>query len=145
MTITAPPAGFGYPDLRPLMSEMTGDEKHSFAATSTLDVLWVLYDQVLSVDPRRLDDPDRDRFLLSKGHGPMAFYSVLAAKGFLDPAELSHFGEFDSRLADRFAREGWAAHTVDGRDHAALHQALTDTHPDRPLAVVAEVETEELS
>jgi transketolase len=235
MTITAPRAGFGYPDIRPLMSQMMGDEKHAAAATSTLDVLWVLYDQVLSVDPRRLDDPDRDRFLLSKGHGPMAFYAVLAAKGFLDPAELSRFGEFDSRLgfhpdrllapgveigsgslghglplglgitlglraqgrsrprvvvlvgdaeldegsnheaiqvagrwglgqltvvvvdnkssstgwpgglADRFAREGWAARTVNGRDHAALHQALTDTHPDRPLAVVAEVEPKELS
>ncbi|KAA5831192.1 transketolase [Saccharopolyspora hirsuta] len=224
----------GYADLRPLMSAMTGDEKHDVAATSTLDVLWVLYDQVLSVDPQRTDDPDRDRFLLSKGHGPMAFYAVLAAKGFLDPAELSCFGEFDSRLgfhpdrvlapgveigsgslghglplglgvvlglraqgrerprvvvlvgdaeldegsnheaiqvagrwglgqlttvvvdnrssstgwpggiADRFAREGWAVHTVNGRDHGELRRALTDTRPDRPLAVVAEVEPKEL-
>ncbi|MER7083764.1 transketolase, partial [Saccharopolyspora kobensis] len=95
MTITTT---YGYADLRPLMSAMTGDEKHDVAATSTLDVLWVLYDQVLSVDPQRIDDPDRDRFLLSKGHGPMAFYAVLAAKGFLDPAELPGFGAFDSRL-----------------------------------------------
>ncbi|MDA3643860.1 thiamine pyrophosphate-dependent enzyme [Saccharopolyspora indica] len=231
MTITTT---YGYADLRPLMSAMTGDEKHDVAATSTLDVLWVLYDQVLSVDPQRIDDPDRDRFLLSKGHGPMAYYAVLAAKGFLDPAELKRFGAFDSRLgfhpdrmlvpgveigsgslghglplglgvvlglraqdrdesrvvvlvgdaeldegsnheaiqvagrwglgqlttvvvdnsssstgwpggiADRFAREGWAVHTVDGRDHDALRRALTDTHPDRPLAVVAEVESKEL-
>ncbi|MER7082386.1 transketolase, partial [Saccharopolyspora kobensis] len=46
-------------------------------------------------------------------------------------------------IADRFAREGWAVHTVDGRDHDALRRALTDTHPDRPLAVVAEVEPKE--
>jgi transketolase len=89
---------YGYADLLPLMSRMTGDEKHSFAATSTLDVLWVLYDQVLSVDPRHRDDPDRDRFLLSKGHGPMAYYAVLAAKGFFDVDELDRWGEFDSPL-----------------------------------------------
>jgi transketolase len=58
----------------------------------------VLYDQVLKVDPEHLDDPDRDRFLLSKGHGPMAYYAVLAAKGFLDPAELRSWSGFGSRL-----------------------------------------------
>jgi transketolase len=65
------------------LRRVTGDEKHEPAALSTLDVLWVLYDRVLRVDPARLDDPERDRFLLSKGHGPAAFYAVLAAKGFI--------------------------------------------------------------
>ncbi|GAA2781668.1 transketolase [Saccharopolyspora taberi] len=213
----------------PLMTAMTGDEKHNAAATSALDVLWVLYDQILAVDPHRLDDPDRDRFLLSKGHGPMAYYAVLAAKGFVDPDELHRFAEFDSPLGhhpdrvlvpgaeigsgslghglplavgtalglraqgrnrprvvvlvgdaeleegsnheaiavagrlevdrltavvvdnassthgwpggigERFAREGWEQHTVDGRDHEALRRALADTRPDRPLAVIARV------
>jgi transketolase len=80
------------------MALMTGDEKHSAAATSTLDVLWVLYDRVLRVDPREPDAPDRDRFLLSKGHGPMAYYAVLAAKGFIDAALLPCFGSFGSPL-----------------------------------------------
>ena len=80
------------------MTLMTGDEKHGPSATSTLDVLWVLYDRVLRVDPRRPDDPDRDRFLLSKGHGPMAYYAVLAAKGFLTPDDLRGFGGPDSIL-----------------------------------------------
>ena len=80
------------------MSRLTGDEKHSAAATSTLDALWVLYDRVLDVSPDRMDDPGRDRFLLSKGHGPMAYYAVLAAKGFLDPAELADWQGADSRL-----------------------------------------------
>ena len=88
----------GFADLGPLMTRMTGDEKHGPSATSTLDVLWVLYDRVLRVDPSRLDDPDRDRFLLSKGHGPMAYYAVLAAKGFLDPAALDGFGGYHSLL-----------------------------------------------
>jgi transketolase len=82
----------GYPELPGLMTLMTGDEKHGPSATSTLDVLWVLYDRVLRVDPRHPDDPDRDRFLLSKGHGPMAYYAVLAAKGFLSPDDLRGFG-----------------------------------------------------
>ncbi|WP_433869583.1 thiamine pyrophosphate-dependent enzyme [Saccharopolyspora sp. CA-218241] len=223
----------GYAALGPLLSAMTGDEKHSAAATSTLDVLWVLYDRVLDVAPDRVDDPDRDRFLLSKGHGPMAYYAVLAEKGFVPPEILGRWGGFDSPLgfhpdrvlvpgveigsgslghglplavgtalglrargrhrprvvvlvgdaeldegsnheaiavagrfglerlttvavdnrsashgwpgglAERFAREGWATATVDGRDHDALATALLAEHPGRPLAVVAEVESEE--
>lgn len=80
-------------DLVRLMEEMSGDEKHEAAATSTLDVLYVLYSRVL-----RLEGPDPDRFLLSKGHGPHAFYAVLAACGLLDPDVLHTFGRFDSPL-----------------------------------------------
>lgn len=89
---------YGYDDLDRLMSMMTGAEKHKPSATSTLDVLWVLYDRVLSVTPQTVDDPDRDRFVLSKGHGPMAYYAVLAAKGFIDADLLTTFGAFDSPL-----------------------------------------------
>ncbi|MEV7436784.1 transketolase [Streptomyces griseoviridis] len=89
---------YGYADLPRLMGMMTGDEKHGPAATSTLDVLWVLYDRVLRVRPETADDPGRDRFLLSKGHGPMAYYAVLAAKGFLPVGWLPGFGSYDSPL-----------------------------------------------
>ncbi|MEU4301514.1 transketolase [Kitasatospora aureofaciens] len=95
-TETAAPARFE--DLQPLMALMTGDEKHDVAATSTLDALWVLYDRVLRVTPDTAAEQDRDRFLLSKGHGPMAYYAVLAAKGFIDPAVLPSFGGYDSPL-----------------------------------------------
>ena len=91
-------ADTGYAGLAGLMTRMTGDEKHEPAATSTLDVLWVLYDRILRVDPARVDDPGRDRFLVSKGHGPMALYAVLAARGFLDPGALDGFAGFDSDL-----------------------------------------------
>lgn len=87
-----------YQDLGQLMTLMTGDEKHSFSATSTLDVVWTLYDSILNVDSMNPDDPDRDRFLLSKGHGPMAYYAVLAAKGFIPVDQLSDWGSFDSPL-----------------------------------------------
>lgn len=89
---------YGYRDLHRLMTLMTGDEKHSTSATSTLDVIWTLYDSVLRVSPENLDDPQRDRFMLSKGHGPMAYYATLAAKGFIPVEELSRFGKFDSIL-----------------------------------------------
>jgi transketolase len=87
-----------FADLPRLMAVMAGDEKHDHAAASTLDVIWVLYDQVLRISPQAAEDDDRDRFLLSKGHGPMAFYAVLAAKGFIDLAELAGFGSFGSIL-----------------------------------------------
>jgi transketolase len=78
-----------YEDLPRLFERMSGDEKHDPSSLSTLDVLWVLYDRVLE---------DEDRFLLSKGHGPMAFYAVLAAKGYFPEEWLDDFGSFDSPL-----------------------------------------------
>ncbi len=87
-----------YEDLDRLMSLMTGDEKHDAAATSTRDVLWVLYDRVLDVSPATIEDPGRDRFYLSKGHGPMAYYATLAAKGFIPEAWLADWASYDSPL-----------------------------------------------
>jgi transketolase len=80
---------FGYEDLPALLTRLTGDEKHDRSSLSTLDVLWVLYDRVLR---------DENRFLLSKGHGPAAFYAVLAAKGIVPVDALDGFGSFDSPL-----------------------------------------------
>jgi transketolase len=79
----------GYDDLPALLTQLTGDEKHDRSSFSTLDVLWVLYDRVLGRD---------DRFILSKGHGPTAYYAVLAAKGMLPTELLDGFGSFDSPL-----------------------------------------------
>lgn len=96
MTSDAMPSD--YDELNRLMSLLTGDEKHRPSATSTLDVIWVLYDQILSITPENLDDPTRDRFVVSKGHGPVAYYAVLAAKGFLTEDQLLDFASYDSRL-----------------------------------------------
>lgn len=79
----------GYDDLWALLTRLTGDEKHDRSSFSTLDVLWVLYDRILGED---------DRFVLSKGHGPTAYYAVLAAKGLLPVELLDRFGSFDSPL-----------------------------------------------
>jgi transketolase len=80
---------FTYHDLPDLLRRQTGDEKHDWSSLSTIDVLWVLYERVLR---------SGDRFMLSKGHGPNAYYAVLAVKGFLSPDELETFGAFDSPL-----------------------------------------------
>ena len=85
-------------ELGRLMGLMTGDEKHSSAATSTLDVIRVLYERVLDVSPATVDDPHRDRFLLSKGHGPMAYYAVLCDQGFFPASWLDSWGSFGSPL-----------------------------------------------
>jgi transketolase len=83
---------------RRLVTRLVGDEKHAPSSYSTLDVLWVLYDRVLRVSPATVHEPDRDRFLLSKGHGPAAYYAVLAAKGFIPAEWLDHLGELGSPL-----------------------------------------------
>jgi transketolase len=94
MTVTTANADL----LGPLLQRLTGDEKHAPSAHSTLDVLWVLYDRILRITPETVDEPDRDRFLLSKGHGPAAYYAVLAAKGFIPAAWLDDFGGRESHL-----------------------------------------------
>jgi transketolase len=209
------------------MAMATGDEKHDPSAHSTLDILWVLYDRVLRYDARDPRSEDRDRFLMSKGHGPVALYAVLAAKGFFPPEEMRRFETWEGILgghpdrnqvpgveistgslghgfpmavgvalalrakgserrvyvligdgeanegsvwetallagslelpqlrailvnnhtstrplgdvAEKFAAFGWAAQTVDGRDHEALCKALTNPDPTRPMMVVAEI------
>ncbi|GCE45747.1 transketolase [Thermosporothrix hazakensis] len=80
------------------MSLATGDEKHEPSAHSTLDIIWTLYDRVLRFDPQNPRSEERDRFVLSKGHGPIAFFAVLAAKGFFPPEELKRFGTWDGIL-----------------------------------------------
>ena len=55
---------------------------------SALDILTVLYHAVLRTDPQRPDWPERDRFILSKGHAAAALYTTLAGAGFIDVAEL---------------------------------------------------------
>jgi transketolase len=80
------------------LERLTADLKHAPSASSTLDVLWVLYDRILRVTPETTDAPDRDRFLLSKGHGPASYYAVLAAKGFIPDDWLDGMSELGNHL-----------------------------------------------
>ena len=65
---------------------------------SATDILTVLYDAVLRVDPEHPDDPGRDRFIMSKGHASGAFYTTLAHRGFFPEEELETFMQPLSRL-----------------------------------------------
>lgn len=71
---------------------------HLASALSLVEMLRVLYDSVLRYDPRRPRWPDRDRFILSKGHGCIALYVILAEKGFFPTEELWKFCRFDGIL-----------------------------------------------
>jgi|SRR5579863_1689559 len=214
--------------LEPLLLELLGDEKHDSSSYSTLDVLWVLYDRVMRYDARNPRSEERDRFVLSKGHGPVAYYAILADKGFFPHSELKKFmrwngilgahpdrnqvpgveistgslghglpmavgmalalrlkksdrrvfaligdGECNEGsiweaillagnrqlsnltciainnhssslelgdLAAKFAAFGWAAISIDGRDHTQIYDALMHVDETRPTAIVAEIE-----
>jgi transketolase len=141
-----------YDDLPELMTLMTGDEKHGPSATSTLDVLWVLFHDILRVDSDRPDDPGRDRFLLSKGHGPMAYYAVLAAHGFLTHEELAGFGRFDSRLgyhpdhvlvSGAEISSGSLGHGLGLGVGTALGLRITGHHTSRVMVLTGDAELDE--
>lgn len=66
---------------------------------SITDVLTVLYHHVLRIDPEHPDTPDRDRFILSKGHCAAAFYATLASAGYIPHAALATFMEPLSELS----------------------------------------------
>jgi len=85
-------------EIHRLMALATGDEKHEESSTSTLDAIHVLYDRVIRFDAANPRWEERDRFILSKGHGPASYYAVLAHHGFFPAERLSGFMTWGSRL-----------------------------------------------
>jgi transketolase len=81
-----------------IRASAVAQEGHIPSALSILDILWVLYDRVLKVYPDCPDKPERDRFILSKGHASLGLYAVLAEKGFFDKSLVSGFGSYRSIL-----------------------------------------------
>jgi transketolase len=71
---------------------------------SVIDILVTLYLQALNMSPAQLGDPERDRFVLSKGHAAAALYTTLAMAGFLPPEDLSTYMKPGSRLNGHPAR-----------------------------------------
>jgi transketolase len=72
---------------------------HIGSSFSMTDLLAVLYSGILRVDPARPDWPDRDRFILSKGHAAAGLYAALAERGFFPLERLDTFCADDSLLA----------------------------------------------
>jgi transketolase len=71
---------------------------HLGAALSQTDLLVVLYSRYLEVDAREPRRPDRDRFVLSKGHGGLGLAPILAELGFVDESALATFGKTGAAL-----------------------------------------------
>lgn len=71
---------------------------HPGGSLSAVEILVSLYFGQMRLDPARPDDPNRDRFLLSKGHAAPLLYSVLARRGYFDPALLPTLRQLGSPL-----------------------------------------------
>lgn len=71
---------------------------HPGGSLSATDIVTVLYFNEMNVDPKNPDDPNRDRFVLSKGHASPVLYGALAEKGYFPKEELMTFRKLNSRL-----------------------------------------------
>ena len=72
---------------------------HLGGSFSAMDALAVLYFDVMNVDPQNPANPDRDRFVLSKGHCTPALYPILAQRGFFPQEDLKLFRSIDGHLS----------------------------------------------
>ena len=79
---------------------------HIASVLSVADIIAVLYNDILNVDPKNPAMPSRDRFIMSKGHAGAAVYAALAEKGFFDVEELkTHYAD-GSRLSGHVSHKG---------------------------------------
>ena len=72
---------------------------HPGGSLSCIDVLTTLYFDIMHIDPKAPHDPDRDRFVMSKGHCSPAMYPVLALRGFFPMEELKMFRRVDGHMS----------------------------------------------
>jgi len=92
-----------------LLTAYRAKSHHVGPSLSIVDILTVLYFKILNIDPNRPDAEDRDRFILSKAHGAMALYAVLAERGILDKQILKGYYQNNGTLPahlDRFTAPG---------------------------------------
>ncbi len=80
-------------DLRRLIVDMTvaGRDGHIPSAFSIIDIVTFLYDNVLKFDAKNPENPERDYFILSKGHGCLALYVNLFRHGFITRHDIDNF------------------------------------------------------
>lgn len=73
-------------------------EGHVPSAFSILDIMYVLYNEIMNVDPSNPEMEDRDYLIVSKGHSAIGIYAVLEDKGFIPCGALDSFAKFGSIL-----------------------------------------------
>ena len=81
-----------------VQSLIGGGRGHMGSAMSLVEILRVIYDKVANISPRLINNPDRDRIILSKGHGCLALYAILADKKFIKISDLKSVAKFNSNL-----------------------------------------------
>ena len=83
--------------------EMTSKAQsaHTASSLSCVDILVAAYFDVLKIDPLRPEDPDRDRFIFSKGHASSALYATLAERGFFPRDLLKTFNDDGGHLPEQ--------------------------------------------
>lgn len=78
---------------------MEGKAGHIGGDMSVMEILTELYFEQMNISPENMDSPDRDKFIMSKGHSVEAYYAVLARKGFFDIKDvISQFSKFGSKF-----------------------------------------------
>ena len=71
---------------------------HPGGSLSACDIVATLYFKEMDIDPKNPKDPNRDRFVLSKGHGAPVLYAALAERGYFDKSELDSLRKVDAML-----------------------------------------------
>ena len=87
-------------DIRKSLLQMivAGNTGHTGGSLSSVDLLVSLFYHTMNFHPGNQSAPDRDRFILSKGHSVEAYYAILADRGFFPQEELANFSHYESRL-----------------------------------------------
>ncbi len=80
---------------------------HLGSCLSCVELLTALYWRELEIDPQSPESPDRDRFVLSKGHGAPVLFQVLAERGFFPADQLSAFGQAGSVFHEHPPKPGY--------------------------------------
>lgn len=83
-----------------------GSSSHVGSVLSCADILAVCYQNILHVDPTHPKSPNRDRFLMSKGHAGAGLYAALAEKGFFPKEYLEKHGQDGSRMSGHVSHVG---------------------------------------
>lgn len=127
-----------------------GNCGHIGASMSLVEILRVLYDDIMKYDPKNPVWPDRDRCILSKGHGCLALYAILADKGFFPVEELDNFcrkgallgGHPDAKVSGVEAATGSLGHGLSIGLGMAL-AARIQRRPSRVFVIVGDGEIQE--
>lgn len=88
-----------------IQTNVHAGQGHTGSDLSEADILTCLFFRILNIDKEHMDDPNRDRFILSKGHGVCGLYCTLAEAGYMPEAKLHTYLQFDSELPGHPVRQ----------------------------------------